>query len=345
MSAIKRMLALCGALALLCPAVLASANYSSRVAETDVFVRSLVTSGEIEYLTNAAVHMPVSGATLTSMDVSRGDQVQAGDVVGTYSVDTNPADITRAENALAHAVEDAEYEKSRLDSMADEYMALSEEASDPDEARIFELQAEKCRLQAEKHARESEAHISSLEAEYRRIVALSEVQEIKAPLTGEVDAATSSGIAIEQGKLVMAMHDSTAVLVRVTDYPGDLRYGMEVDLKLAYHSRSISATGTVVSCDSVLPASLRSGTAYIAYDAAEHGSAYSGATVSAEILRVEDAVIVSDQTLSIGDGGYCVQKLDKDGTLRTRYVNKGFSNNSDVWIISGVDDGDKLIIK
>ena len=346
MSAIKRIVALAAALTLFCGAGHASSGrYTYRNAEKDTFVRSIITSGEIEYLTNAAFFMPVSGATLTSMDISRGDVVEAGDVIGTYTIEVNPADIVRAENALAHAKADAEYEISRLAAQADEYLSLSAEAKNADEARIYELKAEKCRLESEKYSLEAQAHIASLETEYDRIVASSQVQEIKAPISGEIDSATSSGIPVEQGKMLMSMHNSTEVLVCVEDFAGDLRYGMEVDLKLTYHSRSTPATGTVVSCDSVLPASLRTGKAYIAYDAAEKGSAFNGATVSAEILRVEDAVIGISDALTVGDGGYYVRILDDDGTVRTRYINRGFENNGDVWIISGVQDGDKLIIK
>lgn len=346
MSAIKRILASGAALALICPIALASsARYSSREATQETFVISTVLSGEIRPLINAAAYMPASGATIVSIDVGKGASVEAGDVIGTYTLDKNPADIARAENALSQAQADMDYEISRRQAQVDEYMAQSAAQTDPDQARIFELKAEKTRLEAEMYVADARSNIAGLEAELESVRADSKTQEIKAPISGVIDKLTSAGIPAEQGQLLAAMHDPGSALVRVTDFAGDLRYGMTVDLRLTIHSSSSLTSGVVVSCDSVLPASLRSGAAYIAYDAAEYGSAFSSATVSVDTLRVENAVTVSNQTLSIGGSGYCVQILDDDGTLRTRYVNKGFENDSDVWILSGVNSGDKLIIK
>lgn len=346
MSATKRIIALAALILIAMPISMASqSRYSTREAKPDVFSRTASYDGGMVYLSSTGAAMYSQNATLIAMDVKAGDMVSAGDVVGSYSIEVSRADIVRAENALNHAAEDYEYEKARRMDEIDALNALSAEAKDADQARIYQLQAMRAALETERYAAEAEGQIASLESALANLKSSAEIQNICAPMTGMVDSVAEAGLSISPGQTLIAMHDPQAVLIRVSDPDGYLRYGMTVQLQLNSRTGKSSCQGTVVSCDSVLPAALRTGAAYIAYDAGANGSAYYGASVTAETMRVENVLIASPQAIFYNDGRCCVQILDADGTVRTRYVSKGLETASDVWIISGISEGDKLITK
>jgi multidrug efflux pump subunit AcrA (membrane-fusion protein) len=346
MSATKRIIAAAALLLAAAPICLATAaRFSTREVVTETFSRTSAFNGGMVYLSTASAAMYSPNATLVSMDVKQGDSVNAGDVVGVYSIEVSRADVVRAENALNNASEDYEYEKKRRMDEIEALNDMSANENDPDQSRIYQLQAMRAQLETEKYCREAEAQIASLENALANLISSGEPQSILAPITGTVDATASAGMTIAPGQTLVAMHDPAAALVAVSDPEGELRYGMPVELQLASHTGKAACQGVVVSCDSVLPASLRTGTAYIAYDTSDRGSAYSGASVAAETLRVENALIASPKAISYNNGRCRVQILDADGTVRTRYVNKGFETASDVWIISGISEGDKLITK
>lgn len=344
MSAIKRLAAFAAAMVMLTGAAGAAARYSTRAAEKGVFERVTTLNGNIIHLATAEVPLFGEGVAIVSMDVKEGDAVEAGDVIGTYTVVTHRADVVRAENEVATAKDDFDYAAARDEAEIERLTEQMEDAADPDEARICELKIRRMQIEAEQRNAGAMDGIAALEGALDRQMSAGEPRDIIAPMSGVITEVAEPG-AFKSGESAASIYDPDKVIARVSDPDRLFKYGMEVELTLSSRGSQTAMTGTVVSADNVLPASLKSGAAYILFDTGRIGPNFNGASATGVTLRVEDAILVAPMAITYKDGRGRVQTLDAEGTVHTRYITRGGENNSDVWILSGVSEGDKLIVK
>ena len=345
MSAIKRFVAIMAACVLaLCVGAFAASRYMTRSAGVGKFVIRTSLNGGIQYLKTGAAVMRDDNATLLTMEVATGDRVEAGQLVATYSVDVSYAEVVRAENALSEAKDDYEYGLAYRQAAIESYRSAVESGTDPVDKRINELLLLKAEKELEVYLNTTGGEISALEASLEAVKASRETRCVYAPMDGIVDSVATAGIAIAKGKTVITLYDPESAVIICPDPKGELKYGMEVDIQLSGRNRQANTTGTVVGCDNVRFASQRSGYAYILCDAAKAGGYYS-VSVSAVTLEVVDALIVSSSTLNYNNGSSFVRILDNSESVSIRYVSKGFENASETWILFGINDGDRLIVK
>lgn len=345
MSVIKRIAAIALAVALtLCVGAYAVSRYTTRNASVGDFIIRSSINGGIQYLRTGAAVMRDENATLLTMEVATGDRVEAGQLVATYSVEVSYAEVVKAENALSEAKDDYEYGLTARQAAIDGYSGAIESETDPDEKRINELLLLKAEKELEYFISSSESTISALETSLETVKASREVRNVYAPMSGIVDSVAAAGIAIARGKPVITLYDPESAVIVCPDARGELKYGMEVDIQLSGRNRQANTTGIVVGCDNVRFASQRGGYAYILCDAAKAGGYYS-VSVTAVTLEVDDVLIVPSSTLSYNNGSNYVRILGENESVSTRYVSKGFENASETWILGGVNDGDRLIVK
>jgi multidrug efflux pump subunit AcrA (membrane-fusion protein) len=347
MSAIRKTICLAAALALIISPATAvtGVRYATAPVEKKAFKRTTTAQGAILYLSTQAIAVYDSGACLGQVLVAAGDQVEAGDPVATYTLPASATDQKQREIDLREAQDDYEYELSARTAQLDELNAQLEAETDETNARILELEIERQKLTDEKWRVEAEANIASLESAYEAAMTAGDEKTLYAGISGVVDsvAQLEPGTPVA-GKALVTLRDPSNALIQVDNSAGLLKYGMEVDLRLAGYSSQASAKGTVVAADNVLPGELRGGYAYVAWDASQP-AAYNSATVTATTMYVEGALVASSQALSYRDGRYYVEVLDAEGAVHTRYVAKAMDNGSDTWIALGVNEGDKLITK
>lgn len=347
MLAIKRCAAALSAFMLLSAPALAAPKYNTREAQKTDFSISGVYDGAVIYQQAQSVVNYAPGASLVEVLVAEGQQVSAGDAVATCVSPMTEVDIARAETALSQAQDDYDYEISQRNRQIAEYREASANAVDPTDARIYELQAQREELLLTQYAAAAEAELAVLTAQRDAALASGEAKPISCPIDGTIAYVTnlSPGSELPQGREVASVFTPESMIIRVNNSDGALKYGMQVDMRLESSSGQQYVAGTVVACDNVLPGALRSGLAYIVPDTLPGAQSFRSVAVTAETLLVEDATIVSNQTLQYQNGRCYVRILNEDGAVRTRYVKVAMSGASESWIILGLEPGDKLIAK
>lgn len=346
MSAIKKLITAALALIIACaPAAMAAPRYNTKEAELSDFTIKGTFNVSVVYQVSASSALYDPAAIMNEIVIAPGQSIEAGDTIATYTAPVSDVDIARAETALAQAQDDHEYELAQRTMVIDEYRAAAAEASDPDDARMYELMAQRAELELEQYRADGEAEIASLTARRDAAVASSELKNVSAPISGtvaytrKIDAGTQMN-----GREIAGIFDPSTIIFRVSDPDGVLKYGMKVELALD-GEKSAVISGTVVSADNVLPGALRTGNVWIVPDEYPGDKAFSGGKLTAVTITVPDVVVVSNSTLQYSNGQCFVRILDSDGTVRTRYVRLGMTGANESWVLYGVEPGDKLIAK
>jgi len=345
MSAIKKICAGVLALMIMSGCAFAAPRYNTKEAETDEFVKKGTYNSSVIYRSTQSIAVYDGGATMGEMLTEMGKTVEAGDTVATYYAPMNDVDIARTELALSQAQDDYDFEIAQRTRVIEEYREAAELASDPADARINELLAQKEELMLAQYDASAQAELAALTAQRDAAVASSEPKNVTVGLSGVVAFAsrTDAGANI-QGRELVSIFDPASMIIRVDNSSGALKYGMKVDLALDGNGKA-NVSATVISADNVLPGALQSGVAYVLPDEQPSGVGYTRASVSARTIAVKDVVVVPNDAVQYSNSKPYVRILTADGVLRTRYVRIGMLNNSESWIILGVEPGDKLIIK
>lgn len=344
MSAIKRAVLIAAALMLAAIGALAAVRYSTRLADRGLFERRTTLDGRLVQLVTAQTPIFGEGIDIISFDVKPGDHVNAGDTIGTYTVTTHKADLVRAENALNAAKDDLDYAVKTDAARTAELEKMMESAADADEARICELEIRKIALEGARRDVQAQQEIAALENALEARRTAGDPRPIKAPMSGVVMEISDTG-AFKSGASAATIYDPDKVIARLNDPARLFKYGMEVEITLSSRGSKTATKGVVTSCDNVLPASAKSGAAYVTFDTSKIGPDFTGASATGITMRIADVVIISPMAITYREGRASVQLLDEDGVVRTRYITRGCETNMDVWVISGVNEGDKLIIK
>lgn len=347
MSAIKRVSALFLALLILlcaCGSAAPGVRYSTGAVETRAFKRTTSLQGSILYFSVQAVYAPEPGARLGQALVTPGSSIQPGDPVATYTLPASATEIKQREVDLRAALDDFAYESAARAALLEEMRAQLEAEPDETEARILELRIARQTYTDEKWRAEAEETIAQFEAAYQAAMTAGDEKTVYAEISGVVD----SVIQIDSGALIAekplaVVRDPENALVRVDNPNGLFKYGMDAELRLSGPGGQLAAKGKVVAADNVLPGALRSGYAYIAWEAA--AAAYSSATATAVTMYIPDVSVAPSQAVTYRDGRHFVEILGPDGAVHTRHVVKAMDNGSDAWIALGAAAGDKLIIK
>ena len=103
----------------------------------------------------------------------------------------------------------------------------------------------------------------------------------------------------------------------------------------------------VCTClDTSLPASLVGSKSMIDFDKEMYKqlNPRKGATLKVERVHMENALMVKKKAVYEDSHGSYVL-MDIDGRKTRKYVVVGGSNDDDTWIISGVNEGDAVILK
>lgn len=346
MWAIKRAAALIAAIMLISVSALAAPRYNTREATLGDLTVSKVYNASISYQQSQWLANRVSGAYLTEVLVEEGQTVAAGDTLMTYTAPVSEVDIARARTALSQAQDDHEYELSRRNQLISEYRAASASASDATDARIYELMAQREEIQLGIYTAEAESGIAALTANLDSMLAADQPKPVTAAIDGTVSYITAldPGQAIDNGRDLAGIFTPETIILRVSN-DGALKYGMQVSLKLDGKDGYSIVSGTVISCDNVLPGTLQSGVACILPDTMPGTQAFRSATVTAETLCIERVTVVSAAALQYQNGRCYVRVLDDEGAVHVRYVDVAINGDGSAWILQGVEPGDKLIAK
>lgn len=318
-------------------------NYEMYTAEKGTMERKVSLSGEVFLPYTYNLCPEADGLKFESYAVKRGDMVRAGDVLAVFSSNVDEVSLAEEKLRLERTQDafDAETEsrQAEIDGMQLSLLSLR----DSNEIRMSELKIRRAELSLEQYIYQTEAEIQDIQKRIDDLEAQRADSCMLAPVDGIIHKIITrkAGDRIYRNETMIVMYSTAGALVQVKNSQGALRYGMEVEITVGNLKRQ-SIPGTVVSADQMLPASQKTGYAYIKpayYD--PMSTSVENPKVSASTIFLDNVLLVPRSALGLESGRYYVTQLS-DGVPGKRYVN-AFVGNDYGWVIQGIEPGDEVI--
>ena len=287
-----------------------------------------------------------SNVVLESYAVSNGDQVQAGDVLLQYRVETDDITLSRLERELARMQD----ELAAAISVGQREIALTQDAAehaqDPFEKEQLQITAAMLQIQLERLCYEQNRAIEEKQqsvAEYRED---QQIKTLTAPANGVVTnlVVKNPGDAIAAGEVLMTLVCTDIRLLAVNDPDTELRYNMQVSVAIGKGDKQTVITGRVVAAENSIPQEYRKGRAYILLDPGFENVNLQNVRVIANKVQIDNVLLVNRKAVIQENGKFYITKLS-DGVLQRRGVHVGVSNLTDIWILTGVAEGDTVVLQ
>ncbi|MDR1117200.1 MAG: biotin/lipoyl-binding protein [Oscillospiraceae bacterium] len=304
-----------------------------------------------------SLYFTVAGIPVTAVYVSRGDSVKAGDPL----IELDRATVESAISSQQFEISKLSLELKQLKDSYDlekegvllRLAALDRELLSADGEKSGGISAEISSLQGKQDAADAAYKENSDILNIRLRVAGEKLKELEgesaarlltAPFDGTVTAIKkieSSTLSNENEAFVTISDKSTSVFVVSGDKSKLFKIGDKVDLTLS---------STVYSATVVDPAELGTepdaSAAYIALDeyAAEIKDRATG-TVTIVLEERQDVLCLPAGAVKSLGGEKIVYYIDEQGIKNYKEISAGFSAGGIVEILSGLDEGDEVVIE
>jgi multidrug efflux pump subunit AcrA (membrane-fusion protein) len=348
-------------------------------------MQNVVSAQAIIYAFNQATIVPKISAPVRKFLVQRGDHVKKGQLLAVLEDGDLRANAAESQQLYQQAQANLENTKASLmpDDLTKSKndVAASREALDAartvyqnrvalfkegalaqklvDDAKVLLVQAQSQFDTASQHLaslqnagqpaqlKSSEAQVNAAKAHYESSAAQSAYGTVTSPISGVVaDRGVNVGDVAGNGSALFSIVDISRVVARANvpvNEAAKLRPGQsavikgpdgEVEGKVTVVSPSVDTNTTTVQ---------------VWVEAANKGEELklgSTVTVSIQAGAVPHALIVPvNALLASDDGGDKVMVAKADGTAQQRKVETGVRNGDDVQIVSGVQEGEKVIVR
>ena len=318
-------------------------TYKTRVVEKGTWEQIATTSASVIYpVTEYATYRGMT-ARFVEYKVSRGDYVEAGDVMAVMEVTASTMEITTLELNLTRARDELATGQAERQRQIEE-MRRGLASLTGVEREKAALSIEKAEIALSQFVLEQEY---SIDTQQRRLDKLQEQYEqsvLVAPISGVITDLTylKPGEQIFTGQRLATVRSEEEMLLAVSDDGGRFRYNMEVTVEIGMARRRETVPGRVVAADNMLPNNKRSGYAFIAFTLPE-GTEAKNPKVMGRIVQVEDALILPRGSATLEGGNYYVYLLI-DGQVRKRFVNAAAQNAGGIWVLQGLNEGDVIVV-
>ena len=325
-----------------------SANYKTTEVKKGVFQKFQQNGAQTYYPLEYTVKYEGAPAQFVEFHVKRNEEIKAGDLIATFSIQRDEVEITRREMNLQKSEENYQIGllgfEERL-SLKDEQIALSKDAFER-EKRM--LEKERILIEREKYIYETENAIQDQKDSLEKLLDSYKNTSFYSEVSGVISDITYIRNLqwVYSGTQLMKVYDPNTIMYKLSDDQGKLRYNMEVALSVGRAENRVTGSGRVVACPMARPGGGGDTTAYIRV------SEFSGPVKSQTSPSVayyaqylEDVFVVDRAAITTYSGKNFVYKLSPDGMVSKRYVGYAFgTQQTGAVLISGVEDGDILII-
>lgn len=261
------------------------------------------------------VSLDFSGADglLTRVAVEQGSEVKAGDLIAVIQPEFSAA----KEKELLLACEAAQREYDRIAASGGGEEALEQAGLACQEA----------------------------DEQYRAYEALKQEVSITAPADGIITGITElqEGDPLPDGTVIAVMDYKSPWFLQVQDTGGVLRFGMEVTIENQYEGNLETYSGRVVSMHEERTGG-DPGYSLVRIDGPEEEPEWGDVTVRAIIKEMDNVILADNRAVYQEAGRYYVYKQE-NGELKKNYITVAADNGSDTWVLSGLNEGDQLLLK
>ena len=281
---------------------------------------------------------------LKEICVGRGQQVQAGDTIAILQGLGSAADIELKKLEIDSF-------KARSSEMLARYQEQIEAAEDmptntKSQRARRELQLEYAQLEYRKYELQSDYNLASMESQLRELEAAAGEILITAPVSGSVHSLTSRyvpGDLLPANTELCAIYGSEGLRFYGSSGTGSFVYGREVTIKMGKGGRSMTITARVVSSPEVVSGVVPGSSVLLEVDATEEELTASDGDATVSYTILSDVYAVPKSCIKTRDGLSCVDLLIGD-TVCTRNVVRGPGTNNMVAILSGLQEGDQVVV-
>ncbi len=282
------------------------------------------------------------------MLVSSGDWVQRGDRIMQVSTTVENADLEGLRAQI-------EVEEQNLD----EYMAVYREleskytriintSANTNERRMAELLLERLETEYEDEYSSRTKNIEQMIANLDKLENSDGTHYITAEGEGEVREINRfrNGDTLRSYAYICTICDTRSFRVRVPGGVAGLCYNMPVRVTQGQTKGAVSLDGRVTTCkSSVLTPNLIGSTDYIEVEGDPGTFEYgSDVTVSYRSVDMKNVIVVDKSAVYHDSKGDYVYVYTNGNSIK-RYVLSGGNNATVVWIVSGLNEGDRVVIK
>jgi len=285
-----------------------------------------------------------SECRLKELCVTRGQQVQAGDPIAVLQGLGSEADVE------LKWLEINSFRSRSAEMLAwyEAQIALAESLpeSTETELREKELQTEYARLEYRKYQLQMNYSLRSLEDQLESLSAAAGETVITAPVSGSVHSLISRyapGDLLPANTELCSIYGSEGLRLYGSSGTGTFVYGREVSISMGRGGRSATLTGKVVCSPEVLGGNMPGNMILLEVDVPEEGLPDSEGTATVRYTLLRDVYAVPKNCINTRDGISCVDLLIGD-TVCTRNVVRGPGAGSMVSILSGLSEGDQVVV-
>lgn len=323
-----------------------TANYTTETVRCETYERVYSAGVKEYYPYKYKLSFDVSGAKFGEYKIVRGDKVKAGDVLATFTLETDELALTSKRLSLSYTEET--FAAGKL-AREEELFAMREQISsisDRFDREILQLRIERKELEMERYIYEQTNQIEGLAAEIAEMEERSQQTQLIAP----VDAIVSkinykrTGDPVAVGEVLIEMYSTEGMLMIIENPNSYFRYGMDIQIEIGPSKDRSSITGRVVAADTLVPEDERAGYAYIQLDPYDEETIQiTNPVAKASTYYLENVLMLPQKALALEGGKYYVYKLS-DGMLQKRFVQYVINNGTDAWLLDGISEGETVII-
>lgn len=315
-----------------------AANYRTAVAQEGDLIKNSELSLEPTYYLSQTIYCPESGLYFEGFNVSRGQFVEKGELIATFSRKGSEADLEAAKLALQRAQEEYEITSAELGSAASAAKSIGG------------AYGELAQLELEQYEYNQNVEIKRLEAELEEAQQAFENEYIYAPFDCVVYSLGSfdKGVEVDYGKEIAELKQADSLVLYSSTTAKNFLYNMDVTVEYGRRDERQTVTARVVGTDAVLPDGVAgSGHTYFKLDADLTEEEVNKPTAYVTTVQAQDALLVPRGAVEVEDGSYYVSVLDGD-MVKKRFVIRGVTGGtvgeSCTVILAGVEPGQTVIL-
>ena len=325
-----------------------AANYKTVEVQKGVYQKIQYSNMQAYYPVEHVIRYEGAPAQYVEFHVKRNEEIKAGDLIATFTIQRDEVKITRMNMDIAQSEENYQNGlKAREDELIrqDERIALAQDAY-AREIRMLEKQ--RMLIEREKFIYESENTINDQKEALEELLKTYENTKVYSDVSGVISELTyfRDRAWVYSGTQLLKVYDPNVILYRVDDSQNRMRYNMEAMVSVGRAEQRVTGAGRVVACPMSLPGKKGDSFAYVRVDSFDkQPKSQTSPNVVYELQHLEDVFVVDREAVSLYSGKYFVYKLSDDGMVSKRYVIFAFgSTQTGAILMDGVEAGDKLII-
>lgn len=321
-------------------------NYKTVEATLGSYVREVSQSASEYFPLTYNVKFDQNNAKFIEFTVKRGQQVKKGDVMARFNITGSEVAFTRMEINLKRTEEDTRRgildREEAIQKKRSEIAAMSSGY----EQEIAVLGLRKLEVELEQYKFRQQRSIDQQREAFEEEKERRANNVLLAPVDGVVSelAYKKADDAVSPGETLAVISSEEVMLLRAKNDRQELRYNMPVRVTMGNGKNQITLNGRVVAADDAIPEKERTGYLFVElepYDSEE--IRVRSPKITGDTVRLDNVIVIQRSAATLEAGKYFVTKL-KDGMVQKRFVEFGMGTGQTAWIMTGVEDGETLVL-